>query len=210
MSIPPYVLGYPPDGSSLGSTKLQVRSNLDGTFETLGVDHYDNNGNNANSPTTTGTSGYHAVIHMPIQSADPSTIGLTGQLYVKQVTSTGNTDEALFYKSGGGRLTQLTTNVNGAGNTTVASANGYSPLQGGVLMQWGNSTSNVASPNGTVTFPIAFPNNIFGVQICVLQNSNSRRGWHLNTITTSGFTAYIQDENGTSVANTFYWTAIGN
>jgi hypothetical protein len=64
MPIPAYTPGYPPDGSSLGQTKAVIRNNLDGTFQTLAVDHIDNNGNPGSQP-----AGYHTVIHQVPQTS---------------------------------------------------------------------------------------------------------------------------------------------
>ena len=58
MGIPAYVPGYPPDGSSLGQTKSTIRNNLDGTFQTIAVDHINNNGDPGSQPP-----GYHTIIH---------------------------------------------------------------------------------------------------------------------------------------------------
>jgi hypothetical protein len=63
MAIPTYTPGYPPDGSSLGQTKSTIRNNLDGTFETLAVDHVNNNGVPGSNP-----AGYHTIIHQVPQT----------------------------------------------------------------------------------------------------------------------------------------------
>ena len=76
MTIPTYVSGYPPDGSSLGSTKTTIRGNLDGTFLTLGVDHVNNNGSPGNNP-----AGYHTIIHQVTQTTIPSTISGVNQFF---------------------------------------------------------------------------------------------------------------------------------
>jgi hypothetical protein len=160
MPIQTYTQGYPPDGSTLGSTKAVIRDNLDGTFLTLGVDHINNNGQPGSN-----TPGYHNVIHLVKQASDPSAIGLTGQLYAKQIVSGGNNDEALFYESGGGRIYQLTTNTNGAGNSWSANQTGWTTMIGGIIVQWGIYTApggfSSGSTTGSITLPLAFPNTAF-------------------------------------------------
>lgn len=54
--------------------------------------------------TGTLSDGYHKVIHFSNQPADPAAIVGTGQLYTKTILG----DQQLFYRSGGGVITQLT------------------------------------------------------------------------------------------------------
>src|SRR5258706_888795 len=102
MSIPTYTPGYPPDGSSLGQTKSVIRNNLDGTFQTLGIDHVNNNGQPGGKP-----AGYHTVIHSVPQGSNPATVAGYGQLFAKTINSF-TTVHALFWATGDGLLQQLT------------------------------------------------------------------------------------------------------
>ena len=89
MPIPTYTPGYPPDGSSLGQTKSTIRNNLDGTFQTLAIDHVNNNGQPGSNP-----AGYHTIIHQVSQTS-VSTVsgvnqvfsGVPGSLRVNTVTT---------------------------------------------------------------------------------------------------------------------------
>src|SRR5580700_2776789 len=112
MAIPPYVKGYPPDGSSLGQTKSTIRNNLDGTFDTVAVDHVNNNGPNMQP------AGYHTIIHEVTQT-NVSTVagvnqifsGVPGTLVVNSVTTKAipnNGDTQLYSLTGAGVLAQLT------------------------------------------------------------------------------------------------------
>lgn len=91
----------------------------------------------------------------------------------------------------------------------VSSANGSTFVLGGIIMKWGSVT---AIDNTTISFPVAFPNNCFNVQITV------------NTITVlptlvtvsgtpipGGFTPRVKDTNGaTASAVPIFYLAIGN
>ncbi len=159
------------------------------------IDHAGFNNNNG---------GYHTVIHM-LPNAAPAATPTIGQL----ISNVGNdgyaTDTSLFFQTGGAKLLQLTRNIQ-----PLIAANGYTFIPGAPILQWGTSTSNVGSPNAAVIFPLVFNSVVFTLQILVVENSNSRRLWHANTVSTTGFTAYIQDTSGASVSNQFYWMAIGN
>lgn len=196
MPIPTYTPGYPPDGSSLGQTKATIRNNLDGTFETLAIDHIDNNGNPGAQP-----AGYHKVIHMVPQASNPAPVSGYGQLYCRQINSV-NLDEALFYESGGGRVAQLTMNVD-----PVASTNGYSYLPGGILFQWMFVANPVVATN--YSFPIVFPNNCFNVSLTPIINDTStiRLAVATGTVTTTRF--QIQ-ATASSHFTGMYVMAIGN
>ncbi len=209
MSIPTFTLGYPPDGSSLGQTKVTIRNNLDGTFLTLAVDHINNNGQPGSQP-----AGYHTIIHQ-VSQTDVSTVsgynqvfsGVPGTLVVNGTTTPaippdGHTQ--LFSLNGSGGLHQLT----GAQPTS----NGYAWM-GGILVQWGtisatngNPTVNLASsPN------VVFPNNIFNVQVTRLHSSSSPGSSYSYWVNTSGLgPSGFQIINNDGHTWAYHWLAIGN
>jgi hypothetical protein len=202
MPIPTYTPGYPPDGSSLGQTKSTIRNNLDGTFQTLAVDHINNNGDPGSNP-----AGYHNVIHCVPQGSDPGAIAGYGELYSKSINSVV-TDTALFWETGTGLITQLTVNL-----TPVAATDGYSFLPGGMIVQWGQSTSS--SGNQTITFPLAFPNACFNVQVTLTVPSSTANSSAAVTYPGSaGPTLFSKTQfnfrYGGSSINGFFWFAIGN
>jgi|WetSurMetagenome_2_1015567.scaffolds.fasta_scaffold20470_2 hypothetical protein len=129
MSFPAYTPGYPPDGFSLGNTKTQIRNNLDGTYNTLDVDHQN---------TSEPNPGYHAIIHGQNQTTASTVaginqvlMGIPGTLIVNGVTTPAipsNGDTQLYALTGMGGLSQLT------GNS--AATNGFQWI-GGILIQWG-------------------------------------------------------------------------
>lgn len=201
MSIPTFIDGYPPDGSSLGQTKAVIRDNLDGTFLTVGVDHINNNGQPGMNP-----SGYHNVSHMVPQASDPSAVTGYGQLYSKTISS----DQALFWETGNGIVQQLTANI----DPTVM-RNGYTFLPGGLILQWGyvvNATKNSVTAQ---LFNIPFPNNTFN-----LQGTSGKGNGATVTLTFDGNPPtltpaplvqfdYFVTASGPASIN-FFWMAIGN
>jgi hypothetical protein len=207
MSIPAYTKGYPPDGSSLGQTKVVIRDNLDGTFETLNVDHVNNNGQPGSQP-----AGYHTIIH-EVSQANVSTVanynqvfsGVPGTLTITNGMSTVTTpaippsgDTQLYSLSGAGVLSQLT----GFSATT----NGYAWV-GGILLQWGVVTS---PPNsGSVTFPVAFPTNApFFIDITLDSSFVQNTTPVINSGVAPTKTAFSYLVPG--ALPKFYWFAIGN
>lgn len=204
MPIPTYTLGYPPDGSSLGQTKATIRNNLDGTFQTLAVDHINNNGQPGSQP-----AGYHNVIHSVPQGSNPSPVAGYGQLFSKTINSV-TTDQALFWETGAGIVQQLTVNL-----TPAATTNGYTFLPGGIILQWGQSTSSSATQ--TIMFAtnnIAFPNNCFNVQITLTSSGSAVTSGSNVVYPGSGATAFNKTQfvfkyAGASI-NGFFWVAIGN
>lgn len=196
MSIPTYVLGYPPDGSSLGNTKAQIRSNLDGTFLTLSVDHQ-----NANQPTP----GYHNVIHM-LPHAAPAAIPNVGQLLQNVANDGFATDTTFFFETGLGLLLQLTRNIQ-----PIVATNGTTFLPGGLILQWGIVVTPFATPVGTVNFATAnknFPNNCFNVQTTMIGTSGTANIVQVTNFTNTNFGWKFTGPAGTSFTG-FFWTAIG-
>lgn len=212
MPIPTYTPGYPPDGSSLGQTKATIRNNLDGTFETLAIDHVDNNGAPGSNP-----AGYHTIIHQVTQTSVDNVVGVNqvfsgvpGTLVVNGITTPN------VPNNGGTQLYTLPSNA-GPGIDSLsqltgnsAATDGYQWL-GGVLLQWGlkggSSNSTVA-----VTFSPAFPRNLFNVIVVPIRSASSPGSDFATCVVTSsestaGFT--IGNIGGHSVDG-WYWQAIGN
>jgi hypothetical protein len=200
MPIAPYVPGYPPDGSSLGQTKSTIRNNLDGTFETLAVDHINNNGQPGAKP-----AGYHTIIH-EVPQTSVSTVngynqvfsGVPGTLVVNSVITPAvpsNGDQQLYSLSGAGALAQL---------TGFSAANTGYAWVGGVLLQWGRDTSS--GTGNDVNFAIPFPKACFVVVATVYNSgSNVRQVCETTTPTQTKFTAI-----GTNITNDIMYIAIGN
>jgi hypothetical protein len=87
-------------------------------------------------------------------------------------------------------------------NSSSVSANGYTKLTNGVLLQWGYATGTSALY--TITFPIAFPTACRSVHITTERTTSGANGYnHAANVTTTGFSAvFDQDYDG-------WWMAIG-
>lgn len=199
MPIPTFTPGYPPDGSSLGQTKAPIRNNIDGTFQTVAIDHVDNNGSPGAQP-----AGYHTVIHQVPQASVATAAGynqifsgVPGALLVNAAATPAipnNGDQQLYSLSGTGVLSQLT--------GKSAAANGYAWI-GGILLQWGSGTAT--NTGAVIPFPIAFPNSVFSV-VCTVYNSGSavRSVSEVNSASVTSFTAISNNST-----NLVYFMAVG-
>lgn len=140
----------------------QDYANVQGNFSSLNtqwlVDHVPLTDTSGTPP-----NGYHTFVHLvPFSVPNPpgnpnnqpvvapaATVGY-GQLFGATINDGINTDTALYYLSGGGRLSQLTRNIQ-----PLSAGPGYSYLPGGILIQWGET-------NNGGNFPITF-NTLFSV-----------------------------------------------
>lgn len=196
--------------------------NIQGNFQQLdtqfGVDHI------PFSDPTASIHGYHEDIHFnPIsttitnapnnyiaatatpQGVPPTTPGF-GQLFSAQVNDGINTDQSLYWISGGGRTIPLTRNL-----TPVSATNGYTCLPGGLILQWGTFTA-VSTTATSQSFNINFPNACFGVW-ANMQKLTSQSS--VDTVYCYGFNGagpvsaftYFSTSSGTRDIN---WVAVGN
>jgi len=99
-----------------------------------------------------------------------------------------------------------------AANSSLLTANGYTKLAGGLIIQWGK-TGVSAIPSGgalTITFPIAFPNGVLGSPVV---SSISRNGYNVSRgnggaeLAVSATSFVVQAELGAT--NGCSWIAIG-
>jgi len=201
MPIPTYNSGYPQDGSSLGQSKAQIRANIDGTYQTLAIDHIDNNGNPGAKP-----AGYHKVIHIVPQGSNPGAVAGYGQLFSKTVTSVIS-DTALFWETGTGLVSQLTMNI-----TPQASTNGYTYLPGGILFQWGTVAGSSSSSIAVLfaTSNINFPTACFNVNIIPMRAASSPGSDFGTVIVSKSNTGFTFGNLGGHTMTGWLWTAIGN
>lgn len=207
MSIPTYVEGFPQDGSSLGNTRVQIRNNLDGTFETLAVDHIDNNGSPGGKPP-----GYHNVIHFQDQGnlyTTPPTVSGVTQMY----TNTKNSIQQLMLESTGGNAWQQT-NMIDSQYATFGTRSGWTYLPGGLVLQYGSESVAAPPPEShttLVTLPFAFNHSIFNVQVTASYTGTAPTA---NELFLSVFIVDAQNfkvftNTPSSQFNGFYWQAIG-
>lgn len=86
-------------------------------------------------------------------------------------------------------------------------SSGYQILPGGLIIQWGKTSSVTANGSQGVTFPVGFPANCFTVTTAN-QRGSSTQTWNetISAPTTTGFTIYNTD----GTAEVMSWIAIGN
>jgi hypothetical protein len=216
--MPTYNPLVPSGTIPLNQDYLNLQNNFNKANSSFGTDHYAFDNASANN-------GYHSVAHfvavsivsggnptnLPIPINIPAPVGLTGELFVAQTDDGINTDETLFWQSGGGKFAQLTRNFN-----PTISTNGKTYLPGGLILQWGKKTT--PGNSGTITFStesgtdnIAFPSNLFNVQL-TLSRANTGGGSGVIVIDSSATFdktkfSYISSTSGSV---DLYWTALGN
>ncbi|MFA7192391.1 MAG: hypothetical protein WC089_03790 [Candidatus Paceibacterota bacterium] len=187
--------------------------NLKGNFQSIDtqflVDHVPLTDTSGTPP-----NGYHTQVHLVPFATNPvtpppnypvvagvngptATVGY-GQLFDVTVDDGINTDQALYYLSGGNRLTQLTRNI----QPSMIASIGYTFLPGGLIMQWGTGSSGIP-----VVFNTAAPfATIFGIQ--VTPTSTAVPFSAAISALPPGNLSFTSAVSGGTAYN-FYWTAIG-
>lgn len=188
-----YNPGIPTGQINLDQDYRNLQNNFSQLDISFGSDHIPFSVN----PVSPVLTGYHTVIHQgPAPSnVDPNKITGIGQTYVKTV----NSDQQLFYISGGGSVSQMT--------GYSAAASGYQYL-GGVILQWGFLPKTSLPP---ITFPIPFPKAVFSIQITSFQSpSTNKVTVGAQSVSKTGFSLFtaVPSDTGTYTGN--YWIAIGN
>jgi hypothetical protein len=211
---------------NLDSDYQNVQSNFQQLDTSFAVDH--------TAFSQAAQNGYHHVIHsVPFSTTAsnppnnqpvsvPAAIPGFGQVFTAQINDGLNLDEALYFLSGGNRLTQLTRNLQ-----PIISANGYTCLPGGLILQWGlvngsHSGAFNAGDTGTVTFAtanISFPVTCYTIwtNIAYTNTKPSTSGNAASVAVDSAsfasglsFNWYFDLAGSTNRYTKFYWVALGN
>jgi hypothetical protein len=194
-----YQPNIPTGTVNLDQDYLNIQGNFQQLDTSFAVDHLP-------FSNQTAQNGYHKEVHLVPMSTPSPTVGY-GQLFNATINDGINTDQTLYFLTGGGLLQQLTRNF-----VRSAAQTGYTFLPGGLILMWGLATGIPPDGNLAVVFPkiqgsIAFPTNCFNVQLTGLRNNNGGDGVFLSSgsVTIDGFTI----RNGSGTINSAYWTAIG-
>ncbi len=181
-----------------------IQTNFQQLNTSFGVDHI--------PFSQAAQNGYHVDIHFnPLPSVPAPTAGF-GQLFTQTTNDGINTDQILYYLSGGGKNIQLTRNLQPA-----LATNGYTFLPGGLILQYGLKTIPGAWPSGTdqtITFTtnvpanIDFPNECFGVFTTFRGASSSSGDIGIVSISKTAFKWNFGGSSNASYTG-FYWWAIG-
>ena len=105
---------------------------------------------------------------------------------------------------------------NGTYITSSENDNGYIKFPNGIIMQWGTRTPS--SQSTTITFPIAFPNNVWNLQVSMgatftdTNYEDNSLYWAGVKDTNSQFTLFsnLRASNETRFDTKMFWQAIGN
>ena len=94
-------------------------------------------------------------------------------------------------------------------NQTLA-ANGYQIFPGGLIVQWGQATTN-ASGIATVTYPIAFPNLVFSAATSDSENVPANAAYGSVALTSNTTLTLAYAKGGVALnAGLVLWIAFGN
>lgn len=213
----------------LDNDYLNIQRNFTQLQNTYSKDHIALTDNSGAVGTPGGKNGAHTLIHQvpfstiagfppnnyPLAGAAiPSVVSGMGEIFTVQQNDGINPDEALYYQTGGGRLMQLTRNF-----TPIVAQNGSTFLPGGLILQWGFKAIT-AQGVSTVTYPMAFPANVYNVRATAVYDTTPPTGSVPNgsavveidrntaNFLKTGF-SFLFTTNSTAYVGIF-WEAIGN
>lgn len=203
--------GIPTGSVPLNQDYLNIQGNFTQLNTQFQVDHVPLTSTSGNPP-----NGYHEAIHLVPPSTTASnppnnyppngvtTTGGFGQIFAPQLNDGINSDESLYFLSGGGRLTQLTRNF-----TPITTTNGATFLPGGLILQWGQVSAPATS--GQVTFPLQFPSGApFSIQVSLERSSGTQSvtvdNGTVNPAPTGTKFGFLTSSGGSTL---LFWMAIG-
>lgn len=209
----PYQPNIPTGTLRLDVDYANIRGNFQQLDTTFNVDH-------VTFSNVSAQNGYHKSVHFnnvstiatnPPTNYPPNGVTVSGgygQLFGAQVNDGYNSDEALFFLTGGGRLLQLTSNF--VPDKTI---NGFTFLPGGLCLQWGSKALTSAnSQSGTVSYNQNFANAPLNVSATLISKTGGTTSSN-NTIAIRSTTAasFVYDYNGAGGQYVgFFWMAIGH
>jgi hypothetical protein len=207
MTLFPYNLNIPAGPDNPSADRPLMTENTNSISGIIAVDHVGFDLNNG---------GYHTVIHsIPFSTTgtnppknqpvvSPAATAGFGQIFTAQINDGINPDEALYFESGGGRVTQFTRNF-----TPTNAANGSTFLPGGLILNWGQIPASSSS-----TYPALFiqPFTVLPYSIVITgqragSDPGSSNAWVINSsVTTNGFQIFNDGAHNFG----WNWIAIGN
>lgn len=157
-------------------SQSDIKNNFTSLSTSWNVNHVDFNASGA---------GKHKFVSLPNQLVDPATAVSEVALYAKAVAAI----PTLFLrKESNGSIIQM------SGQDPIALTNGTTFLPGGIIIKWGQFSTN-AGGTATPTFASAFPTNCFVVVTSVIDNGAP-------TIADSAVYAYNYSNGGFSATGT--------
>ena len=89
------------------------------------------------------------------------------------------------------------------------SATGYTRLNNGMFLQWGKGTGFATGTSWSVTFPMAFPNAVFGMWCQGNWSNSNNYMYYLGALSKTGCIIYKRSTAGGSATDECFWMAIG-
>lgn len=183
-----YYVDRPDANNNPSLDQPDMKVNTNSISSLISEDHIGFNQNNG---------GLHKQVRMPIQATIPSgTISNSGTTYVK----TANGSAQIFYTNGiTGNEYQLT-RVDNAGYSTFADTTGWTFLPGGLILQYGSTTTTGVST--LVSFPFTTMTASYSLTLSLRNNANA---YSYNSLDAQKFNFVTGADPGT----TFSWMVIG-
>jgi len=207
-----YQPGIPTGTVPLNEDYLNLQNNFTQINTQFEVDHVP-----LTSTSGTPPNGYHKALHLvPVSTVASNapknqpingytSTGGYGQVLSAQINDDIATDEALYFLSGGGLLTQMTRNF----QPTIGTE-GATMLPGGLILNWGVATSTGATTFVNLTQKL--PGNFFNAQATFQNGSAANRSICCQTAAgpapAMGFITQLAFLSSSS--SKFFWWAIGN
>lgn len=88
-------------------------------------------------------------------------------------------------------------------------ATGYQKLPGGLILQWGYTTTSGGSATASIVFPVSFPNALLSVGGIGVSANDRLLVVTASSATGFNCTTYVAASGGSAVTN-FFWFAIGH
>lgn len=220
-----YQPGIPVGTTPLDQDYLNIQANFQQLDTTYGVDHI--------AYSTVDNNGYHTSVHLvPVSTTatnppnnqpvdPPATTAGIGQVFSAEINDGATTDTALYFLSGDGVVTQLTT----PSAAPVAGTSGYTFLPGGLILQWGFVVGTHGSDghfnggdNGNVLFVtsnIDFPKNCFNIWAQPFYTGSGTPTSHNSGVFVirdnfTNLTFHWHYSGSTASYTSFSWWALGN
>jgi hypothetical protein len=160
-------------------------------------------GNAASATTAASCSGNSATATIAASCSGNSATATIA------ASCSGNSATATIAASCSGNAATVTDGVYTTNFDRSLTANGYQKLPGGLIMQWGTSSS-LSQGSQFQTFATPFTSSVFSVQVTPRSGGgnagNKRDHWIANSWTLTGFTLTSYFEDGSA---SYSWLAIG-
>lgn len=204
-----YTLDIPATNNNPSTDQPKMLLNTNAIDTLLSVDHISFNADNG---------GFHKKVTLPSTTytlGAPPVPNFSQMILFTALTGTPLGSVLAYTKDGSSTAYPLMSSVNPS-VTSSFQASGHTSMLGGVIMQWG-TLSGGGSNTGSISFPIQFPNAVFGITFGMkLKNaSNAHSVWitidgsNNPQLSTSGFT-WKSDVSTFTNQDGFYWQALGN